>query len=190
MNCFTAKACGRWLPLLSITLQDCTSFRHLPFHSVHCQPPASATRARVLPSFHCSQETRGFIPLPFGFSTPHSGTQSQNGKLHSTQSHSLHCIQSPPLLCPCQPTVCPARCSPLQTKNLKIPLHPLMVRIKIKAHSRMAFVLAASSSHSFNRSLGRSLIHFVHLASFSTPRVSVSCLTPTLFPTDGNGILN
>ena len=49
MNCFTAKACGRWLPLLSITLQGYTSFRHLSFHSVHCQPPASATLARVLP---------------------------------------------------------------------------------------------------------------------------------------------
>jgi hypothetical protein len=49
MNCFTAKACGRWLPLLYITLQGCTSFRHLSLHSVHCQPPTSATHARVLP---------------------------------------------------------------------------------------------------------------------------------------------
>jgi hypothetical protein len=53
INCFTAKACGRWLSLLSITLKGCTSFRHLSLHSVHCQPPASATHARVLP----------FIPL-------------------------------------------------------------------------------------------------------------------------------
>lgn len=49
MNCFTAKVCGRWLPLLSITLQGCTSLRHLSLHSVHCQPSASATHARVLP---------------------------------------------------------------------------------------------------------------------------------------------
>jgi hypothetical protein len=33
------------------------------------------------------------------------------------------------------------------------PHHPLMVQVKIKEHSRMAFVLAAGSSHSFNRSL-------------------------------------
>jgi hypothetical protein len=32
------------------------------------------------------------------------------------------------------------------------PHRPLMVQVKIKDHSRMAFVLAAGSSHSFNRS--------------------------------------
>lgn len=109
MNCFTAKACCQWLPLLSITLQVYTSFRHLTLHSVHCQPPASATRARVLP----------FIPLrscppsvsfrsPFGFPILLSGTQSQNGKLHSTQPNSLLCIQSPPLLYPTLTSACPA----------------------------------------------------------------------------------
>jgi hypothetical protein len=50
LNCFMAKACGRWLPPLSITLQGYTSLHHLSFHSVHCHPPASATTlARVLP---------------------------------------------------------------------------------------------------------------------------------------------
>ena len=53
MNCLTAKTCGRWLPLLYITLQGYTSFRHLSLHSDHCQPPASAPHARVFP----------FIPL-------------------------------------------------------------------------------------------------------------------------------
>jgi hypothetical protein len=65
MNCLTAKACGRWLPLFSITLQGSSSFRHLSLHSVHCQPPASATHARVFP----------FIPFRSGqpdvsFSSP------------------------------------------------------------------------------------------------------------------------
>ena len=121
MNCFTAKACGRWLPLLSITLQGCTSFRHLSFHSVHCQPPASAAHARVLPSFHCAQANPPFHSAPLWLFHPQPGAQSQNGKLHFTQPHSLHCIQSPPLLFPTQSTVCPAKCSPLKTKNHKSP---------------------------------------------------------------------
>jgi hypothetical protein len=33
------------------------------------------------------------------------------------------------------------------------PHRPLMVQVKIKDHSLLAFVLAAGSSHSFNRSL-------------------------------------
>ena len=68
MNCFTAKACGRWLPLLSITLQGYTSFRHLSLHSVHCQPPTSATQARVLPfiPFRSGQPAVSFrSPLAF-----------------------------------------------------------------------------------------------------------------------------
>jgi len=108
MNYLTAKACGRWLPLLSITLQGCTSFRHLTFHSVHCHPPASATLARMLPSFHCTQANPQFHSAPLWLFSPQPETQSQNEKLHSTQSHSLHCIQSPPLLFPTQLAVCPA----------------------------------------------------------------------------------
>jgi hypothetical protein len=58
-----------------------------------------------------------------------------------------------------------------------------MVQVKIKDHSRMAFVLAAGSFHSFNRSPLRSYlttqltISFVHLTSFSTARVSGSLPT-------------
>ena len=35
--------CGQWLPLHAISLQGCTSFRLLTFHSVHCLPSASVT---------------------------------------------------------------------------------------------------------------------------------------------------
>ncbi len=92
MNCFTAKACGRWLPLLSITLQGCTSsatFRYIPF--IVSPQPRLLVQA-CFHSFHCAQAS----PL-------------------------FHCIQSPPLLFPTQSTVCPAKCSPLKTKNHKSP---------------------------------------------------------------------
>ena len=98
MNCLTAYACGPWLSLLFITLQDYTSFRHLTFQSVHCQPPASTTRARVLPSFHSIHACRRSIPLPFGCHVTQSKWHSQNEILHFTQPNSLYCIQSPPLL--------------------------------------------------------------------------------------------
>ena len=98
MNCLTAYACGPWLSLLFITLQGYTSFRHLTFQSVHCQPPASTTRARVLPSFHSIHACRRSIPLPFGCHVTQSKWHSQNEILHFTQPNSLYCIQSPPLL--------------------------------------------------------------------------------------------
>ena len=46
-----------------------------------------------------------------------------------------------------------AKLSTSENKKPQKPHHPLMVQVKIKEHSRMAFVLAAGSSHSFNRSL-------------------------------------
>jgi hypothetical protein len=63
-----------------------------------------------------------------------------------------------------------------------------MMQVKIKDHLRMAFVLAADSFHSFNRSPLRSYlttqltISFVHLPSFSTAGVSVSFLNTHTFP--------
>ncbi len=100
MNCFTAKACGRWLPLHSITLQGYTPFRHLPLPSVHCQPPASAPTQECFHSFHFAHVYSLFHSVPLWLYSPHSDTQSQNGKLHSTQPNSLLSIQSPPLLFP------------------------------------------------------------------------------------------
>gem|GEM_PF-1799284 len=45
-----------------------------------------------------------------------------------------------------------------------------MVQVKIKEHSRMVFVLAAGSSQSFNRSLGRSYLDTAYyFISFSSP---------------------
>ena len=58
----------------------------------------------------------------------------------------------------------------------------------------MAFVLAAGSSHSFNRSLGRSFLatpltnSFVHLASFSPHGCVFRASTPALSPTHANSI--
>jgi hypothetical protein len=94
MNCFTAKACGRWLPLLSITLQGCTSFRHLTFHSVHCQPPASVTHARVLPSFHCAQANPQFHSAPLWLVHPtfQNSNPKREAALHPSQFATLHSV--------------------------------------------------------------------------------------------------
>jgi len=107
--------------LRSATLHQ-SAFWRITFRSLSA--PALATHARVFPSSHCAQAyphppSGGFHFVPLSLSNPQSGTQSQNGKLHSTRLNSLHCIQSPPLLSPTQSTACPAKCSPLKTKNHK-----------------------------------------------------------------------
>ena len=121
MYCFTAKACGRWLPLLSITLHGCTSFCHLSLHSVHCQPQPRLPMQECSHSFHSAQANPPFHSAPLWLYNPQSGTQSQNGKLHYIHPNSIHCIQSPPLLFSTQSAVCPAKYSPLNTKNPKAP---------------------------------------------------------------------
>lgn len=57
------------------------------------------------------------------------------------------------------------------------PHHPLMVQVKIKAHLRLALCLQpVGLTHSTVPFVPHITILFVHLTSFSTPRVSVSCL--------------
>jgi len=118
MNCFTAKACGQRLPLLSITLQGCTSFRHLtPVRLLADSIPFIVSPQPRLPaqecfhSFHFAQANPQFHSAPLWLSNPQPRTQSQNGKLHSTQPHSLLSIQSPSLLFPSQSAVCPVELS-------------------------------------------------------------------------------
>jgi hypothetical protein len=53
-----------------------------------------------------------------------------------------------------------------ENKKPQKPHRPLMVQVKIKEHSRMAFVLAAGSFHSFKRSVRTSLHYFI---SFTSP---------------------
>ena len=188
MNCFTANACGRRLPLLFITLQGYTSFRHLPLHSVHCPPPASAIHARVLPSFHFAHASPPFHSAPLWLPFPQPVTQSQNGQLHSTPPNSLLSIQSPPLLFPMPTSGMPCgRVYPGKQKPQK-PHRPLMVQVKIKDHSRKAMCLQPDRlTHSTVRfdarsSRRRSLFHFVHRPA-SAPHVCVfRASTPTLFP--------
>jgi hypothetical protein len=169
MICFTANACGRRLPLLTITLQGYTSFRHFPFHSVHCQSPASATHARVSPSFHCAHDILSFHSAPLWLFHPQPGTQIQNRKLHSTQPTSLHYIQSIPLLFPTQSAICPVVVFTPENQKPQNSPPPFNGAGKIKELWRMAFVLAAGSSHSFNRSLGRSFLATPLTFSFRSP---------------------
>lgn len=170
MNCLSAKACGRWLPLHSITLQGCTSFRHLSFHSDHCQPPASATHARVFPfiplrSLQPSISLRS--PLAF-LPTIRTSKPKREATFHPPQFAAFHSVNT--LAFPHANQRHALRyCSPLKTKSLKNPRHPLMVQVKIKEQSRKAFVLAAGSSRSFNRSLGRSFLATPLTYSFRSP---------------------
>ena len=153
MKYFTAKACGQWLPLLSITLQDCTSFRHLtvPFRSLSAPSLGYPRKSASFIPLHSGQPAVSFCsPLAF---PPHIPELSQNGKLHSTQPNSLHCIQSPPLLFPMPTRGMSCEVLTPEPQKPQKPHRPLMVQVKIKDHSRIAFVLAAGSSHSFNRSL-------------------------------------
>ena len=109
MNCFTAKASGRWLPLLSITLQGCTSFRHLSLHSVHCQPPASATHARVLASFHFAQANPPFHSAPFWLPnhTFRNSKPKREAPFHPSQFATFHSVitlafPNPIIVMPCE----------------------------------------------------------------------------------------
>ena len=92
INCLTAKACGRWLPLLYITLQGCTSLRHLsPVRPRAGSIPFIVSPQPRLPtqecfhSFHCAHAYPPFHSAPLWLFHPQPETQSQNVKLHSTQ---------------------------------------------------------------------------------------------------------
>ena len=65
--------------------------------------------------------------------------------------------------------------------NHKKPHHPSKVQVKAKEHLRMPLCLQpVRLTHSSVPFVPRFTISFIHLTSFSTPRVSVSCLTPTI----------
>ena len=177
------------LLLLSITLQV-LHFVSPPFVTFRSLSAPSLGYPRKSASIHSIplKPTRSFIPLPFGFPSHRPETQSQNGKLHSTQPHSLHCIQSTPLLFPMPTSGMPCVVFTPEPHNPQKPHRPLMVQVKIKKHSRKAMCLQpVRFTHSTVRfdarsSRRRSLFHFVHLTSFSTARVSVSFLNTHTFP--------
>ena len=189
MNCLTAKACGRWLPLLSITLQGCTSFRHLTFHSVHCHPPASATLARMLPSFHCTQANPQFHSAPLWLFQPtfRNSKPKREAAFHQIPFAPLHSVTTLALPNPISGMSCEVF-APEDQKPQK-PHRPLMVQIKIEGHSRTSLCLQpVRFTHSTVPFVPHYTISFVHLTSFSTPRVSVSFLTTHTFPHPHNSI--
>ena len=94
MNCLSANACGRRLSLHFIALQGCTLFHHLSFHSVHCQPPASATHTRVFPSFHCAQANPSFYSasLWLFFPTIQITQPKHEASFHPTPFATFHSV--------------------------------------------------------------------------------------------------
>jgi hypothetical protein len=55
------------------------------------------------------------------------------------------------------------------------------VQVKIKEHSRMAYVLAAGSSHSFNRSIRTSLHYFIR-SPLQLQHRTCACFVPHTHP--------
>ena len=183
----TAKACGRWLPLLSITLQGCTSFRHLSFHFVHCQSPASATHARVLPfiPFRSGQPAVSFrSPLAF-HPTNRNSKPKREAPFNPTQFATLHSVTTLAFPMPSSGMPCVVFTPENQRPQNSPP--PFKDAGKIKIIGAWPSCLQpVRLTHSTVRwdartSRHRSLFHFVHLTSFSTPRVSVSCLNTHTF---------
>jgi len=106
------------------------------------------------------------MPTPASFRSPlafpptiRTSKPKRESPFHPT--HSLHCIQSPPLLFPTQSAACPAQCSPLKTKDLKISPPPFNGADKNKGSFAHGLMLAAGSSHSFNRSIRTSFHYFI-----------------------------
>jgi hypothetical protein len=157
MICFTAKACGKWLPLLSITLQGCTSFRHLSLHSVHCQPPASATHARVLPfiPFRSGQPAVSFRS-PLAFLSHDPELKAKTGSYIPPTQIRYIAFSHHPCFSPCQPAVCPAVEFAPEPQKPQKPHQPLMVQVKIK--SICAWLCACSRFVSLIQSFALTLV--------------------------------
>ena len=94
MNCFTTKTYGKWLSLLSITLQGCTSFRRLTFHSVHCQPQPRLPTQECFHSFHYANSNPPFHsapPLAFPLAIRNSKPKRE-APFHPTPLSILHSV--------------------------------------------------------------------------------------------------
>jgi hypothetical protein len=160
------------------------TFRYIPFIV-----SPSLGNPRKSASIHsiALMPTRRFIPLPFGFpATSRNSKPKLEAPFHPTQFATFHSVIT--LAFPhanhryALRRVCPGKQKP------QTPHRPLMVQVKIKDHSRIPLCLQPFRlTHSTVRfdarsSRRRSLFHFVHLTSFSTPRVSVSFLNTHTFP--------
>jgi len=108
MNCFTANACGRCFRFTSLHFRSYTSFRHLTFHSVHCQPqPWQPTQECLLHSI-ALMPAHSFIPLPFGFPTHNPQLEAKTGSYIPPLPIRYIAFSHHPCFSPCQPAVCPA----------------------------------------------------------------------------------
>ncbi len=169
MNCLSANACGRRLSLHfhCTTGLDFVPQPYVPFRS--SSAPASATHARVFLSFHCAQANPSFYSAPLWpfFPTIQITQPKRETSFHPPQFSTLHSVTTLAFPNPISGMPCEVF-TPANQKPQK-PHRPLMVQVKIKDHSRIAFVLAAGSSHSFNRSLGRSYLATQFTNSFRSP---------------------
>jgi hypothetical protein len=94
-----------------------------------------------------------FLSAPLWLPSPQAVILSQNGKLHSTQPNSLYCIQSPPLLFPMPTSGMSCEVFTPENQRPQNSPPPFNGAGKNKGAFAQGHVLAAGSSHSFNRSL-------------------------------------
>ena len=94
LNCLSANACGRRLSLHFIALQGCTSFHHLTFHSVHCQPPPRLPTQECFHSFHCAHAYPPFHSAPLWLSYPtfRNSKPKREATFHPPQFAPLHSV--------------------------------------------------------------------------------------------------
>jgi len=94
MNCLTAKACSRWLPLLSITLQGCTSFRPFRYIPFIVSPQPRLPTQECFHSFHSAQANPPFHSAPLWLSCPtiQNSKPKRKAPFHPTQLATLHSV--------------------------------------------------------------------------------------------------
>ena len=134
---------------------------------------ASATLARVLPFISFSS------PLACLPTTPNSKPE-RKATFHPPQFAALHSVTTFVFPVPISDAL--RSVHPLKPKPTKA-LPPFNGEVKNKGSFAHGLMLAASSSHSFNRSVRpHYTISFVRLTNFSTARVSISCLNTYTYP--------
>ena len=182
INCLAANTCGLCLSLLSITLQGCTSFRHLSFHSVHCLPQASATRARVLPFIplrSCLPAVSFRSPLA-SLPTSFNSKPKREAPFHPTQFATLYSVTTLAFPNPASGITC--RLFAPENKRPHNSPPPFNGAGKNKEHSHKSMCLQPFRfTHSNVTFVPHYTISFVHLTSFSTARVSISFLNTHTF---------
>lgn len=120
-------------------------------------PPYVPFRSLSAPSLGYPSKSASFIPLrsgqpavsflsPLAFPPHIPELKAKTGSCIPPTPIRNIAFSHHPWFSPCQPAECPAKCSPQNYKKPQKPQRLLMLQVKIKDHSRIAFVLALNAS--------------------------------------------